>query len=203
MDNNGISSKRASSTGQWKKLIFTKHHSDKFGAVWKISTWKVFIWMMVALGILVILYSFLVENQAAFFQDVIFYAIVTVIIVAVVWVGVGIFSKGKKIFIGFILAWILILGLYIFLAFIFSFIGITYHFGFSTWSVITFLALIGAKRIDGNLDKQDLGYGLLVLLILVIGNYPIFENGGFLAQLDSVISFISEKLSYIDTQQLV
>ena len=171
---------KPSGTGQWKKLFFNKYLSDVKGVVWKLSTWKVVAWLMFVLVILVILYSLFVEDQAGFFQELIFYAIITVIVIAIVWVAVGIFSKSRKIFTGFILAWILILGLYMFLGFIFSISNIMeFHYGFTTWSVITVLSLLGAKRIDGNLDKSDVGYGLLVLLVLVIGNVPIFENGVF------------------------
>lgn len=195
---------KPSGTGQWKKLFFNKYLSDVKGVVWKLSTWKVVAWLMFVLVILVILYSLFVEDQAGFFQELIFYAIITVIVIAIVWVAVGIFSKSRKIFTGFILAWILILGLYMFLGFIFSISNIMeFHYGFTTWSVITVLSLLGAKRIDGNLDKSDVGYGLLVLLVLVIGNVPIFENGGFLAQLDSVLGWIVSRLSFINPQDLL
>jgi len=194
---------KPSGTGQWKKLFFNKHFSDTQGVSWKPSTWKVVAWLMFILAILIVLYSFFVENQADFFQEVVFYAIITVIVIAIVWVVVGLFSKSRKIFTGFMLAWILILGLYMFLGFIFSIANIMeFHYGFTTWTVITFLSLLGAKRIDGSLDKNDVGYGLLVLLIIIIGNVPIFENGGFLAQLDSVLTFIAERLNFINIKDL-
>lgn len=195
---------KPSGTGQWRKLFFNKHLSDTQGVIWKLSTWKVVVWLMVILISLIVLYSFFVESQMDFIRGVIFYAIITVIVIAIVWVAVGIFGKSRKVFTGFILAWILILGLYMFLGFIFSIAGIMeFHYGFTTWTVITFLSLLGAKRIDGSLDKNDVGYGLLVLLILVIGNVPIFENGGFLAQLDSVLGWIVSRLSFITPQDLI
>ena len=112
--------------------------------------------------------------------------------------------KSRKLFIGFIIAWILILGLCIVLGAVFSFVGwMDFHYGLTVWIVISCLAGLGAKRIDGSLDKNDVFFGMLVLIVLVIGNVPIFESGGFFAQVDNLIAFISSKLSFINVEDLL
>jgi hypothetical protein len=185
------------SGGQLKKLFFDKRLSDTGGTIWKISTWKVLLWMIAVIVILIILYSFFVPDQMAFLKEVLFYSIITMIIIAITWLVCGLISKGRKLFVGFILAWILILGMYIFLGSICQMVGwIEFHYGFTTWMAITALALLGAKRIDGNLDKNDVGYGLLVLLIIFIGNVPVFDCGGFFAKVDSFIELILSWLPF-------
>jgi hypothetical protein len=49
---------------------------------------------------------------------------------------------------------------------------------------------MGARKIDGNLTKSDVGYGLLVFIVLLGANIPITEAGGFLANLDSLFEKI-------------
>lgn len=183
-------------TSQWRKLLFSKEQNDQYGSVWRVSTWKGLFWLISILLILVILYSFFVPNQQGYLQNAMFYAIITVIIVIIMWVAGNFIWKSRKIFVGFILAWILILGFYLLLDGIFNY-GLHWfkiYYGLTTWITISALAIIGAGRIDGSLEKNDLFYGLLVFLILVIGNAPVFANGGFLAELDH---FITSAIGYI------
>ena len=188
---------RKAGTGQWRKLFYNKHLSDKYGVVWKISTWKIFF-ILISLAIaLTIIYAFLFTGDAGvFLGDVLFYSVVIIIAVAVLWLTANTAIKFKKIITGFIIAFILILVLYWALSIAFGYFGwMEFHMGgYSLWVLISILSLMGARRIDGSLDKNDVGYGLLVLIVLMGANIPITETGGFLANLDS---FIEKVMSFI------
>jgi len=94
--------------------------------------------------------------------------------------------------------------LYIVLGAVFSYVGwMDFHYGFTVWVTISCLSALGAKRLDGNLTKDDFFYGMLVLIVLVIGNVPIFESGGFFAQVDNLINLASSKLSFINVEDLI
>jgi len=195
---------KPSGTGQWKKLFFTKHLSDTQGASWKLSPIKVLLWMLASTIILVLTFSFFQEDQTSYLQSILFYSIIIMIIIMIVWVVAMFIVKSRNLFVGFMIAWILILGLYMGLGAVFSFVGwMDFHFGFSVWIVMSCLAFLGAKRIDGNLTKDDFFYGMLVLIVLIVGNVPVFESGGFFSQIDNLIAFISSKLSFINPEDLI
>ena len=184
---------RQSGTGQLKKLFYTKHYSDQQGVVWKISMWKVFF-ILIALAVaLIIIYAFLfTSNAGVFLGDILFYSVVLVIAVAVLWLTANTAIKFKKIITGFIIAFILIIVLYWVLGLVFEYFGwLEFHTGgYSLWVLISILSLMGARKIDGNLTKSDVGYGLLVFIVLLGANIPITEAGGFLANLDSLFEKI-------------
>ncbi len=184
---------RQAGSGQWRKLFYTKHLSDQHGVVWKISTWKVFFMLITIAVLLVIIYAFLFTSDAGMFLgDILFYSIVLIIAVAILWLTANTAIKFKKIITGFIIAFILILVLYWVLSLVFGFVELMeFHMGgYSLWVLISILALMGAKRIDGSLDKNDVGYGLLVLIVLIGANIPVTETGGFLANLDNLLDTI-------------
>jgi len=206
MENNGISSGSAP-TGQWKKLIFTRYHSDKYGAAWKVSTWKVAMWMIAIIALLILVFSFFQENQEVFLKDMLFYSIITMILILAIWLIASFILKSRKLFYRFLIGWILILGVYMGLGFLCQVTGLFpngFHFGLSTWTVISFLAF-GAKNVgDGNIDRKDVFFCLLVIIIFFIANVPIFsENMGFLEQMDFLIAWVSDKLSFINMQQFI
>lgn len=195
---------RPSGTGQWKKLFFNRHLSDTKGVSWKLSPTKVLLWMLAITIILILIFSYFQEDQASYLRNVLFYSIIIMFIMMIAWIVAMFVLKSRKLFIGFIIAWILILGLYMALGAVFSFVGwMDFHYGFTVWIVISCLAGLGAKRIDGNLDKNDVFFGMLVLIVLIIGNVPIFESGGFFAQVDNLIAFISSRLSFINPEDLL
>jgi len=75
----------------------------------------------------------------------------------------------------------------------------TFYVGYSTWILLTVLAGWGAKNdkvFNGNLDRHDVFYSLLVFILLVGANWKITSNGGFLQNLDilikRIISFIPD-----------
>ncbi len=183
---------------QLKKLVYDKKFidSDDGGAIakWKVSPWKVFF-IMIAVSIsLIILYGFLFTSDSeSFFGQIVFYGIVLIAAIAIIWLSTNTLLKFRKIISGFIIAFILILVFYWALNTVFG----TYNLldfhqgGYTLWLLITILAGMGAKRIDGNLDKNDVGYGLLVFIVLIGANIPINNGQGFLWNMDNLISTIT------------
>jgi len=181
---------------QLKKLVFDKKLTDvapgKSIATWKINPWKLFFLMIGIAVLLIAIYGlFFVQpgGQGDFFGGILFYVIVLVVAIAILWIVVANALKFRKMIFGFFLAFILIICLYWFLGAVLGYFKVLdFHMGgYSLWILITILAGIGAKRIDGDLDKMDVLYGLLVLLIIVGANLPITGECGFLALLDKNI----------------
>ena len=189
---------RQAGTGQLKKLLYTRYTSDKYGVVWKLSTYKVLLWLIVAIFGLILLYSFFISDQADFLKNILFYSIVILIIVAVLWVVARVAWKTRKTIGGFFIAFILIIVVYFVLDLIFGFVGLfNFHYGLSTWLVVGITAGLGSSRIDGNLTKDDVFYAVLVLLIIWGGNLPVFENGGFFQTVDEFGAFVLSKLPWV------
>ena len=198
---------KPSSTGQIKKLAFNKYLSDEKGVTWKLSTWKVTFWLIGIIVSLIIIFSFFQEDQGIFLKDVLFYGIITMILILVIWIVAAFVMKSRKIFFRFLVGWILLLGLYAGMGFICEMTGLYpngFHYGFATWMLLSTLA-ISAKNIgDGNIDRKDLFFCMLVFVIFFIANAPIFSGGmGFLAQVDSVLGWIMARLSFINPQDLI
>ncbi|MBE3123000.1 MAG: hypothetical protein IMZ53_10890 [Thermoplasmata archaeon] len=190
--------KQVAGTSQWRKLIFTKEHSDTYGAVWKISAWKGLFWILSILIILIIIYSFSVQNQTGYFQNTIFYAILTMVVILAIWVAGNFIWKAREFVIGFLLALPIIFVFYAGMGFILSFIGWHFNYGPVTWIMIVAVSMMGARRLDGSLDKKDLFFGIMVFIIFVGGNAPVFENGlGFFAKFDEFIKMLTDILSKI------
>lgn len=198
---------KPSGTGQWRKLIYNKKYSDTQGVIWKLSPTKVFLWMVAITIILILTFSFFQEDQRSYLQDVLFYSIVIMIIMMVVWVVAIFVLKSRKLFVQFLIGWILILGLYWVLGIACQVTGLFpngFHYGISTWILISALALMAKNIGDQSLDKRDVFYAMLVLIIIFIANAPIFsDNMGFLAQIDSVLGWIMSRLSFINPQDLL
>lgn len=189
--------RQVAGTSQFRKLLFSVEYSDTHGPVWKISPWKGLFWLVLSLVLLVVAYSFLISSQASFLQSALFYAILIVILVIIVWVIGNFVWKGRGFFVGFILAWILILAFYLLLAgmFMWGLKWMTFEFGTSVWVAITSLAIVGAGLINGTLDRKDAMFGIFVFIVLMVGNAPIFANGGFFAELDKFIPMVIENLA--------
>lgn len=189
---------------QLKKLLYNKRLVDtgdgKAIAEWKISPWKVFF-LLIAIAIaLIVIYGlfFTGDGSGEFFGNAIFYSIVIIVAIAIIWITATTALKFKQRIVGFFIGFILILTFYWGLGTALNYFGILeFHMGgYSLWILITVLAGLGAKRIDGNLDRNDVGFGLLVFIVVLGANIPITDTGGFLAMLDNVIfARIAEALS--------
>jgi hypothetical protein len=181
-------------SGQLKKLFYDKRFVDspdgEASAKWSLSPWKVFTYILAGFIGLIIIYAFVATpDPHNFLGNIVFYAIVIVGAVAVLWlVGNGIY-KGRKLISGFFLSFILIISFYWALGFLLNYFNIlSFHMGgYALWFMITVLAGIGANKIDGNLNRSDVGYGLLVFLICIGSNIPIANGQGFLWNLDNFI----------------
>ena len=180
--------------GQLKKLFFDKRFVDTPGgeasAEWKLAPWKIFSCLIAGFILLIILYAFLATPEPSnFLGNMLFYAIVIVGAIAILWIAGASVYKGRKLIAGFFIAFILILTFYWFLGFLLGHFGImSFHMGgWALWFMITVLAGLGAKRIDGSLDRNDVFYGLLVFIICIGSNIPVANGQGFLWNLDNLI----------------
>lgn len=198
---------KPSGTGQWKKLIFNKRHSDVQGVIWKLSPIKVLLWMIAITIILILTFSYFQEDQFSYLQDVLFYSIIIMIIMMIVWVVAIFVLKSRKLFVQFLIGWILILGLYWVLGMACQVTGLFpngFHYGACTYILISALALMAKNVGDQSLDKRDVFYAMLILIVIFIANAPIFSDGmGFLAQVDSILGWIMSRLSFINPQDLI
>ena len=198
---------RPPGTGQWKKLFFNKYLSDTKGVGWKLSPIKVFLWMLAITIVLILTFSYFQEDQFSYLQNVLFYSIIIMIALMVIWVVALFVLKSRKLFVQFLIGWILILGLYWVLGMACQVTGLFpngFHYGACTWILISALALMAKNIGDQSLDKRDVFYAMLVLIIIFIANAPIFSDGmGFLAQVDSVLGWIVSRLSFINPQDLI
>lgn len=194
-------------TGQWRKLFFNKKTSDQYGVVWKLSPVKVFIWMIAITIVLILLYSLFQEDRTGYLQDVLFYGIIIMIVVMVIWVVAIFIFKSRKLLVQFLLGWILILGLYWVMGIACQVSGLFpngFHYGVATWILISALALMAKNIGDGSLDKRDVFYAMLVLIVIFIANAPIFsDNMGFLAQVDSFLGWVVARLAFINPEDLI
>jgi len=190
--------------GQLKKLIYTKKFIDsptgEPTAEWHLSPWKVFFMLLASFISLIILYAFFATPEPSnFLGNVLFYGIVLLGAIIVLWVAGNTIYKGRKLIAGFFLAFILILTFYWILGTILNHYNIlNFHLGgWSLWIMITILAGLGAKRIDGNLDRNDVGYGLLVFIICIGANIPIANGNGFLWNLDNFLVHVIDWFSFL------
>lgn len=181
--------------GQLKKVLYDKKFVDtpdgEPSAEWKLSPWKFFFLLVSLITILTILYAYLATPEPSnFLGNIVFYAIVLISAIAILWLSAHAVFKARKIISGFIIAFVLIITFYWFLGVILSnYLPISFHMGgYSLWILITILAGLGAKRIDGSLDRNDVGYGLLVLIVCIGANIPVANGHGFLWNLDNLIA---------------
>ena len=187
---------------QLKKLLYSKHFVDSSGetiAEWRLSPWKVFFLLLSIMIFLIIFYAYVfTDNPKEFRGNVVFYSIVIVCAVAVIWVIGSTVIKGRKLIAGFFIAFILILTFYWVFGAILSWLGIfQFHMGgYAVWILMTILAGLGAKRIDGNLDRNDVGFALLVFIILLGANIPLNQHGGFLANIDYFVEMVKGWLPF-------
>lgn len=181
-----------------KKLLYTKHFADSSEgetiAEWRLSPWKVFFALLAVMIFLIIFYAYVfTSDPKQFLGDVVFYSIIIVSAIAVLWAIGSTVIKGRRLISGFFIAFILILTFYWMLGAILSYFNILqFHMGgYALWVLMTILAGLGAKRIDGNLDRNDVGFGLLVFVIMIGANIPLNSNGGFLANIDHFIDVVT------------
>lgn len=179
---------------QFKKILYNKRFVDTPSgetlAEWAVSPWKVFFLLIAVAISLTVLYAFLFSNDAyTFLGNLIFYSIIILVAIALLYITGNTALKFKGRLQGFLIAFILILVVYWSLATILGYFDILeFHMrGYALWILITTLGYMGAKRVDGDLDRNDIGFAFLVLIVLMGANIPITENGGFLASLDAFL----------------
>jgi len=182
---------------QIKKILYNKQFTDSGTgetiATWKISPWKVFFLLIAVAIVLTSIYAyFFTEDPADFMGNLLFYAIVLLVIIAFIWITANTALNAKKRIQGFLIAFILILVVYWAMHVVFGYFNIIeiHMEGLALWLVISVLAFMGAKRIDNSLDRNDVGFGLLVFIVLIGANLPIANGHGFLWNVDNLIGNI-------------
>lgn len=189
--------------GQLKKLFYNKRLIDSPDgttlAEWKIAPWKVFAVFITLAVAMIILYAFLfTKDTQNFLGNVIFYAIVIILVIAAVWILGNKAIAAKQRITYFLIAFILLWVMYWVLSVVFSYAGLMdfYLGGYALWVILSLLAFMGAKRIDNNIDKNDVLFALLVFLVFVGANIPMTTAGtpphaaGFLENIDGIITKI-------------
>jgi hypothetical protein len=183
--------------GQLKKLFYNKQFVDTPDgatlAQWKMSRWKVFAVTLALSVLMILIYGWLfTKNPTEFYGTIVFYAVVIVLaIVAIYIVGGKAWDFKQRItyfFIAFIIIWVF----YWILSVVFSYVGLMtlYMGGQTLWVILSLLAFMGAKRIDKNIDRADIIFGGLVILVILGANIPMNSTGGFLANMDAIITRI-------------
>jgi|GEM_PF-2349141 len=193
---------------QLKKLLYNKAPVDKPETIaeWRLSPWKVFFLLISIIVFLIVFYAYVfTSDPKEFLGNVMFYSIIIICVIAVLWAIGSTAIKGRKLIAGFFLAFILILTFYWVFGAILSYFGIIeFHMGgYAVWILITILAGLGAKRIDGNLDRHDVGFAMLVFIILLGANIPLNQYGGFLANVDHFIEMVKEWIPATLTKTLI
>lgn len=187
---------------QLKKLLYNKKFidapdGDGHIARWVISPWKVLIIAILFVILAIFVYGwFFTENRAEFFGNIMFYSIVLILIVVGLWITAKKAIDFKQRLTYFLIAFILLWVLYWILGVVLGAVGLLqFHMGGPTlWIILSLLALLGAKRIDGELTRDDLFFSGLVLLVFLGANIPMNSNGGFLANVDKIISDVFKYL---------
>lgn len=181
---------------QLKKLFYNKKFIDSADgssiAEWKIAPWKVFGLILSLSVAMILLYAFaFTKDTVSFLSNVLFYTIVLLITIAGIWLLGNKLLSLKQRLTYFLIAFALIWLLYWVLSIVFGYVHLInfYIGGYALWVIITLLAFLGAKRIDGQIDRNDILFSLLVLAVFIGANVPMTTNG---TTSDFTISHITE-----------
>jgi len=177
--------------GHLKKLLFTKKLTDYGDYKWAFSYNKAMAWSIVFLILFIFIYGFFIaENTHEFFGRVLFIAILICIAIFLILLAVGSIKKSKKFIGKFLLLIVGIIFAYYVIGIIFSQYLWGFYSGYSTWLLIVALAGYGASRdyiFNGNLDRHDIFYCLLIFICFVGANIPFYQDKSFLENLDGLI----------------
>ena len=177
--------------GHLKKLLFTKKLTDYGDYKWAFSYNKAMAWSIVFLILFIFIYGFFIaEDTHEFFGRVLFIAILICIAIFLILLAVGSIKKSKKFIGKFLLLIVGIIFAYYVIGIIFSQYLWGFYSGYSTWLLIVALAGYGASRdyiFNGNLDRHDIFYCLLIFICFVGANIPFYHDKSFLENLDGLI----------------
>lgn len=192
---------------QWKKLLFDHDVTDidedgeAGGHVWRFSTGKAIAWTVFFAVLTTLAYGFWFADTESFFRQLLLYVIILAVGIVAVLFAARVTLGARKAFVKFFLLFIVIVFVYGVLSTIFGAVGLyPFHMGLSTWIMLTSLAGFGATRayiFNGNLDRHDVFYCLLVFVIMAGGNWPITGGEGVLAHIDGLIDTILGYLHFL------
>ena len=177
-----------------KKLLFTKKITDYGEYKWAFSFGKAMAWSLFFLVLFLLIYGFFIaEDTHEFFGRVLFVAILICIVVFCILLSVGSIKKARKFVGKFFLLTVCIIFAYYVIGLVISQWLWSFYSGYSTWLLIVALAGYGATRdyiFNGNLDRHDVFYCLLIFIAFLGANMPFYQNKGFLENLDGLIKVI-------------
>ena len=191
--------------GHLKKLLFTKKFTDYGEYKWAFSYNKAMAWSVSFLVLFILIYGFFIAKDThEFFGKVLFVAILISIAVFLILLAVGSIKKSKKFIGKFFLLIVGIIFAYYVIGLIFSQYLWGFYSGYSTWFLIVALAGYGASRdyiFNGNLDRHDVFYCLLIFICFVGANIPFYHNKSFLENMDGIINMIKD-IMHINFSQI-
>jgi hypothetical protein len=180
---------------QFKKLLYNKHFTDSGGlAKWKLAPWKVFgIFLLLSIASILLYAFFFTKDPRATLGNVLFYAIILIIaILAIYLVGNKAWSVKNRIayfLITFIVLWVVYFVMYL----VFGYVGIKFYIGgYALWTIIAILAGLGGSKylFDNEINRKDFIFAGLVFIVFLGANLPMNSTGGFLANLDKLLTTI-------------
>lgn len=179
---------------QLRKLLYNKQFTDSGGlAKWKLSTWKVFgIFLLLSVASILLYAFFFTKDPSATLGNVLFYAIVLILAILAIWiVGNKAWSVKNRIAY-FILTFIVLWVVYFVMSLAFGYIGLKFYIGgYALWTIIAIISGWGSSKLfDNEVNRKDVFFILIVFLIFVGANLPMNSTGGFLANLDKLLTTI-------------
>jgi hypothetical protein len=183
---------------QLKKFFFDKKLTDSgtgnIIATWRANPWKICsVFIGIALLCTMVYGYFFSGDPPNFFGNLLFYVIIIAIAIAILYILASTISKFRKLIVGFLIALILLFVAYWAMGFAFTYTGLLKNWHIGGWSlpiVLVFLAFLGSKRLDNNLDRADVFFSIMCGLVFIGINIPFANNVGLLANIDNLISKI-------------
>ena len=186
--------------GHLKKLLFTKKLTDYGEYKWTFSFGKAMVWSVIFLILFILIYGFFIaENPHDFFGMIIFIGILISVASFIILLTVGSIKKARKFIGKFFLILVGLIFAYYVIGLVISNYLWNFYVGYSTWFLLVTLAGFGATRdyiFNGNLDRHDVFYCLLIFICFVGANIPFYHDKGFLENFDGVIKFLSELIKF-------
>lgn len=180
---------------QLRKLLYNKQFVDSGGlAKWKLSQWKVFgIFLSLSIVSILLYAFFFTKDPSATLGNVLFYAIVLILAILAIWiVGNKAWSVKNRIAY-FILTFIVLWVVYFVMSLAFGYIGLKFYIGgYILWIILSILSAWGSSGFlfDKEINRKDFIFLGVVVVVFLGANIPMTSTGGFLANVDALISKI-------------
>ncbi len=182
-----------------KKLVFDKKKTDigeDGGVKWRFSFVKGMAISLVLLLFFILIYGFLLApNSQKFFSDVVFWGAIACVAIFVFLLVTRTVKKSREYFGQFMLIFCVMIGVYAAVGWIWSRFFFDFYVGYSTFIIFGILAGYGATRpyiLNGDLDRNDIFYVFLIIVVLLGANVPIISGAGFLERVDPILLMLKD-----------